>query len=53
MHNFVFSNDECPLNFEIVIFPHKIIECSFESETTLAEIGINQAMLLFVNDKDA
>ena len=54
MYNFVFSNDECPTNFEIVTnFPRKVIEASHSNEKTLEECGINQPMLLFVNDLDA
>jgi FAS-associated factor 2 len=54
LYKFVFSNEECPINFEIYMnFPRKIINCNEESTTTLEENGINQSMLLFVNDLDA
>lgn len=50
----MFSNDECPTNFEIVTnFPRKVIEASDLNERSLEESGINQSMLLFVNDLDA
>lgn len=54
LYNFVFSHEECPNNFEIAInFPHKVVECTEESEQTIEDAGINQSMLLFVNDLDA
>ena len=54
LYKFIFSNEECPINFEICTnFPKKIINCNEESMTTLEENGITQSMLLFVNDLDA
>lgn len=54
LYNFVFANDECPNNFEIAInFPKKVVECTELSEQSIEESGINQSMLLFVNDLDA
>jgi FAS-associated factor 2 len=54
LYKFVFSNEECPLNFEIVTnFPRKVIECTEETATSLLEFGITQSMILFVNDLDA
>jgi FAS-associated factor 2 len=54
LYKFVFSNEECPLNFEIVTnFPRKVIECNEETSLSIEEFGITQSMLLFVNDLDA
>lgn len=54
LYNFVYANEECPRNFEIASnFPHRVVECTEESEQTFEESGINQSMLLFVNDLDA
>jgi FAS-associated factor 2 len=54
LYKFVFSNEECPINFEIVTnFPRKLIECSEDTTLSIQEFGINQSMLLFVNDLDA
>lgn len=54
LYKFVFSNEECPLNFEIVTnFPRKVIECDETTTQTIEEFGINQSMILFVNDLDA
>lgn len=54
LYKFVFSNEECPLNFEIVTnFPRKLIECDESTRQTLEEFGITQSMILFVNDLDA
>lgn len=54
LYEFVFSNEECPLNFEIVTnFPRKHIECNEDTKLSIQEFGINQSMLLFVNDLDA
>ncbi len=54
LHNFVFAHEECPHNFEIVKnFPRKVIECSDETQTSILDYGINEPMLLFVNDLDA
>ena len=54
LYKFVFSNEECPLNFEIVTnFPRRVIECNEETSLSIQEFGITQSMLLFVNDLDA
>ena len=54
LYKFVFSNEECPINFEIVTnFPRKVIECTEDTATSIQEFGINQSMILFVNDLDA
>lgn len=54
LYKFVFSNEECPLNFEIVTnFPRKVIECTEETETAIQDFGIKESMILFVNDLDA
>ena len=54
LYKFVFSNEECPLNFEIVTnFPRKVIECDEQTSQSIQEFGIAQSMLLFVNDLDA
>jgi FAS-associated factor 2 len=54
VYKFVFCHEECPHSFEIVKnFPRQAIECSEATETTINEHGINQPMLLFVNDLDA
>ena len=54
LYKFVFSNEECPLNFEIVTnFPRKLIECNEDTNTSIIDFGISQSMLLFVNDLDA
>ena len=53
-YKFVFSNEECPKNFEIVTnFPRRVVECDESTSQTIQEFGINQSMLLFVNDLDA
>lgn len=54
LFNFVFCNDDCPPNFEIVKnFPRKEIACSHSTMTSLEESGIDSSMLLFVNNLDA
>lgn len=54
LYKFVFSNEECPLNFEIVTnFPRKVIECDENTTQSIQDFGITQSMLLFVNDLDA
>lgn len=54
LYKFVFSNEECPINFEIVTnFPRKVIECTEETSTSIQDFGISQSMILFVNDLDA
>ena len=54
LYKFVFSNEECPKNFEIVTnFPRKLIECTENTTISIQDFGINQSMLLFVNDLDA
>lgn len=54
LHKFVYANEECPRNFEIVTnFPRKVIDCSEESTVSIHDFGISQSMILFVNDLDA
>jgi FAS-associated factor 2 len=54
LYKFVFSKEDCPNNFEIAInFPKKVIECTETTELSIQDFGINQSMLLFVNDLDA
>ena len=54
LYKFVFSNEECPKNFDIVTnFPRKVVQCTEETQMSIQEFGINQSMLLFVNDLDA
>lgn len=54
LYKFVFSHEECPNNFEIAInFPHKVVECTETTAQSIQDFGINQSMLLFVNDLDA
>lgn len=54
LYNFLYCQEQCPSNFEIVTnFPRKVLECSHDTETPLEIFGINQSMLLFVNDLDA
>lgn len=54
LHKFVFANEECPRNFEIVTnFPRKVIECTETTTTSIQDFGITQSMILFVNDLDA
>jgi hypothetical protein len=54
LYKFVFSNEECPNNFEIgTNFPRKSIICDENTTTSIAEAGINQSMLLFIYDLDA
>jgi FAS-associated factor 2 len=54
LYNFVFSNEECPLNFEIVTnFPRKVVECDENTSQSIQDFGISQSMILFVNDLDA
>ena len=54
LFKFVFSNEECPLNFEIVTnFPRKVIECDETTDLSIEGFGITQSMILFVNDLDA
>lgn len=54
LYKFVFSNEECPLNFEIVTnFPRKVIECDENTSQSIEDFGITQSMILFVNDIDA
>lgn len=54
LYKFVFSQEECPNSFEIAInFPHKVVECTETTTQSIQDFGINQSMLLFVNDLDA
>lgn len=54
LYKFVFCNEECPLNFEIVTnFPRKVIECTEDTTLSIRDFGITQSMILFVNDLDA
>jgi FAS-associated factor 2 len=54
MYKFVFCHEECPHSFEIVKnFPRQVIECTESTDTRISDHGINQPMLLFVNDRDA
>lgn len=54
LYKFVFSNEECPFNFEIVTnFPRKVIECDETTSMSIQDFGITQSMILFVNDLDA
>ena len=54
LYKFVFSNEECPRNFEIVTnFPRKVIECTESTLTSIQDFGISQSMILFINDLDA
>lgn len=54
LYKFVFSNEECPKNFEIETnFPRKVVPCTEETQMSIQEFGINQSMILFVNDLDA
>ena len=54
LYNFVFVNEECPKNFEIVTnFPRKTVECNECTATSIQDYGIKESMLLFVNDLDA
>ena len=54
LYQFVFSHEECPHSFEIVKnFPRQVIDCNESTQKSISEHGINQPMLLFVNDLDA
>lgn len=54
LYKFVYSQEECPKNFEIAInFPHRVVECTETTSQSIQDGGINQSMLLFVNDLDA
>ena len=54
LYKFVFCHEECPHSFNIVKnFPRKVIECDEKTDTSIVDYGINEPMLLFVNDLDA
>lgn len=54
LYLFAYSNEECPVRFEIATnFPRKVIECDETTTTSLEEAGVKQSMLLFVCDLDA
>lgn len=54
LYNFVFSNDQCPINFELnLLQPNKKIDCSEESEISIQDVGIISPMLIYIIDIDA
>lgn len=54
LYKFVFSNEECPLNFEMRSFhPNKAFICSEETTTSIQDSGIDKPMLIYVIDLDA
>ncbi|CAF0704875.1 unnamed protein product [Brachionus calyciflorus] len=54
LYKFVFSNEECPLNFEMRTFhPNIEIKCNEETTISIQEFGIDKPMLIYVNDLDA
>lgn len=51
---FVFSNEDCPQNFEIATnFPRKVVQCDETTVMSIEEFGITQSTILFVIDTDA
>ncbi|RMZ96522.1 FAS-associated factor 2 [Brachionus plicatilis] len=54
LYKFAFSNDQCPLNFELnLLQPNRRIECSEDSETAIQDVGIDKPIMIYILDQDA